>query len=152
MELVKQLEVSATHPLVDARRCPRYKLNIEIRIYPRNCPVVRGHTVDISESGISAMLLVEVPVGEVIRLEFPFLSVMCRCTPWSGSASRFATGSSSSRPVPPRTSSVALAANWRSSRPLRDVRVSSENFLPPVIPSVFFRLYILETHRRFQSG
>ena len=32
--------------------------------------VVRGHTVDISESGISAMLRVEVPVGEVVRLEF----------------------------------------------------------------------------------
>ena len=32
--------------------------------------MVRGHTVDISESGISAMLRVEVPVGEVVRLEF----------------------------------------------------------------------------------
>jgi hypothetical protein len=32
--------------------------------------VVRGHTVDISESGISAMLRVEVPIGEVVRLEF----------------------------------------------------------------------------------
>jgi hypothetical protein len=32
--------------------------------------VVRGHTVDISESGISAMLRVEVPLGEVVRLEF----------------------------------------------------------------------------------
>jgi hypothetical protein len=26
--------------------------------------------VDISESGISAMLMVEVPIGEVVRLEF----------------------------------------------------------------------------------
>ena len=33
-------------------------------------PVVRGKTVDISESGISAMLRVEVPLGEVVRLEF----------------------------------------------------------------------------------
>lgn len=32
--------------------------------------MVRGRTVDISESGISAMLRVEVPVGEVVRLEF----------------------------------------------------------------------------------
>ena len=31
--------------------------------------MVRGHTVDISESGISAMLRVEVPIGEVVRLE-----------------------------------------------------------------------------------
>ena len=32
--------------------------------------MVRGDTVDISESGISAMLREEVPLGEVVRLEF----------------------------------------------------------------------------------
>ena len=41
-----------------------------MRIYPRNSAVVRGTTVDISESGISAMLMMEVPLGEVVRLEF----------------------------------------------------------------------------------
>jgi hypothetical protein len=55
---------------VEARRHPRYKIEVEIRVYPRNAAVSRGHTVDISESGISAMLRVEVPVGEVVRLEF----------------------------------------------------------------------------------
>ncbi len=39
-------------------------------MYARNSEVVRGHTVDISESGISAMLRIEVPVGEVVRLAF----------------------------------------------------------------------------------
>ena len=70
MELGDQLGFSPIQPLLDARLRPRYKLNTDICIYPRNCPVVRGHTVDISESGISAMLLVEVPIGEVVRLEF----------------------------------------------------------------------------------
>lgn len=55
---------------MDVRRHPRYKLEIEVRIYPRNVQVVRGHSVDISESGISALLREEVPVGEVVRLEF----------------------------------------------------------------------------------
>ena len=55
---------------MDARRHPRYKLEVEIRVYPRDCQVVRGYTVDISESGISAMLRGEVPLGEVLRLEF----------------------------------------------------------------------------------
>jgi hypothetical protein len=55
---------------MDARRHPRYKLEVSIRVYPRNASVVRGQTVDVSESGISAMLRVEVPVGEVVRLEF----------------------------------------------------------------------------------
>ena len=32
--------------------------------------LVRGHTVDLSESGVSAMLRTEVPIGEVVRLEF----------------------------------------------------------------------------------
>jgi hypothetical protein len=32
--------------------------------------MLSGHTVDISESGISAMLKLEVPIGEVVELEF----------------------------------------------------------------------------------
>jgi PilZ domain len=54
----------------DARRSPRYKLALELRVFPRDGEVVRGYTIDISESGISAMLKVEVPLGEVVRLEF----------------------------------------------------------------------------------
>ena len=55
---------------MEARRHPRVKLEVDICVYPRNASVVRGHTVDISEGGISAMLRVEVPIGEVVRLEF----------------------------------------------------------------------------------
>jgi len=33
--------------------------------------MLKGHTVDISESGISAMLkMIEVPLGEVVELDF----------------------------------------------------------------------------------
>lgn len=45
-------------------------MEVDVRVYARNASVVRGHSVDISESGISAMLRDEVPVGEVVRLEF----------------------------------------------------------------------------------
>jgi PilZ domain len=55
---------------VEARRHQRFKLDIAICVYPRNSPVIRGYTVDVSESGISAMLRDEVPIGEVVRLEF----------------------------------------------------------------------------------
>ena len=48
----------------------RFKLAVNIRIYPRDSPVVRCETVDISESGMSAMIRVEVPLGELVRLEF----------------------------------------------------------------------------------
>lgn len=55
---------------VETRRHPRYKLEVDIRVYPRNSEVVRGHTVDVSESGISAMLREEIRLDEIVRLEF----------------------------------------------------------------------------------
>lgn len=70
MVVSRQFETDPTHDFVEARRHPRFKLEIDIRVYPRNSSVVRGQTVDISKSGISAMLRVEVPIGEVVRLEF----------------------------------------------------------------------------------
>lgn len=70
MEPRSRFATGRTHEIVEARRHRRFKLEVKIRVYPRDSPVVRGDTVDISESGISAMLRVEVPVGEVVRLEF----------------------------------------------------------------------------------
>ena len=70
MDVGHQFGASHNPKFVEARRCPRFKLETNIRVYPRDCPVVRGRTVDISESGIAAILTVEVPVGEVVRLEF----------------------------------------------------------------------------------
>jgi len=64
-----------TREFMDARRHPRYKLEVAVRVYPRNASVVRGHTVDISESGISVMLRVEIPMGEVV----PVVKKKCTC-------------------------------------------------------------------------
>ena len=70
----------------EARRHPRYKMEVDIRVYARDSAVVRGHSVDISESGISVMLRDEVPVGEVVRLEFavPTGDVVIQLSPASG--------------------------------------------------------------------
>jgi hypothetical protein len=70
LEPRSQFATGLTYDIVEARRHRRFKLEVQVRIYPRDCPVVRGDTVDISESGISAMLRLEVPVGEMVRLEF----------------------------------------------------------------------------------
>jgi c-di-GMP-binding flagellar brake protein YcgR len=70
LEVNRYFRAHEMRSIEDPRRHPRFKLEIEIRVYPRNRPVVRGQTVDISESGISAMLRVEVPLNEVVRLEF----------------------------------------------------------------------------------
>jgi PilZ domain len=64
------LEISQARYVVEHRASPRFKIEAEIRVYARDRAVVRGQTVDISESGISAILRVEVPIGEVVRLEF----------------------------------------------------------------------------------
>jgi len=56
--------------LAEARRYPRFKLETDIRAYSRSAGLLQGCTVDISESGISAILKLEVPVGEVLQLEF----------------------------------------------------------------------------------
>jgi len=52
---------------------------------------VRGRTVDISESGISAMLKLEVPVGEFVELQFtlPFGPVTVYATVRQRSAFRY---------------------------------------------------------------
>jgi hypothetical protein len=55
--------------LVDARRSPRFKLETDIRIYAKQ-GLVRGYTVDISQSGIGAMLMDEIPLHEIVRVEF----------------------------------------------------------------------------------
>jgi hypothetical protein len=47
--------------MIDARRRPRFKIDVEISINSRTCGLLTGHTGDISESGIAAMLRIEVP-------------------------------------------------------------------------------------------
>jgi hypothetical protein len=56
--------------VVDARRYPRFKLEVDIRVSSRTCGLLKGHTVDLSESGISAILKLEVPLGELVELDF----------------------------------------------------------------------------------
>ena len=70
MEPQDQLAVAHVKGLTDARRQPRFKLEGDIRIDSKSCGVLKGRTVDISESGISAILRLEVPVGEFVELQF----------------------------------------------------------------------------------
>ena len=63
-------ETAQVPGFVEARQCPRFKLDVEIQVYSRSSGLVTGRTVDLSESGIAAMLKMEVPLGEVVQLEF----------------------------------------------------------------------------------
>jgi c-di-GMP-binding flagellar brake protein YcgR len=55
---------------VESRRHPRFDLDVEIKIYSRTAGLLSGRTGEISEGGISAMLKIEVPLDEVVQLEF----------------------------------------------------------------------------------
>jgi hypothetical protein len=63
---------------VDKRHHPRFKIKVEINVNSRTGGLLRGNTVDISESGISALLKIEVPLGELVQLDFilPFGQVI----------------------------------------------------------------------------
>jgi hypothetical protein len=52
----------------DARRHPGFRLEVNIKINTKTCAA--GATVDISESGVSALLKLEVPLGEFVDLQF----------------------------------------------------------------------------------
>src|ERR1022692_5353939 len=54
----------------DARRQPRFKIEVDVTINSRTCGVLKGHSVDISESGMAAMLPIEAALGENVELNF----------------------------------------------------------------------------------
>jgi c-di-GMP-binding flagellar brake protein YcgR len=64
------IETSRTGKLIDARKRPRSKLDVDVKIYPRDKSRVTGRTVDISERGLAVMLKIEIPLDQVVRLEF----------------------------------------------------------------------------------
>jgi PilZ domain len=70
LEAENQPAIVPSRELPDARRQPRYKFEADITIKTKTCGVLEGHTVDISGSGISVLLKLEVPLGEFVELQF----------------------------------------------------------------------------------
>lgn len=69
MEGQNQRAAGPIREVPDARRYPRFRLQVDVRIISKTCGLLAGHTMDISESGISALLKLEVPVGEFVELQ-----------------------------------------------------------------------------------
>jgi PilZ domain len=74
MEAEDKSAVGCTRTRVDLRHQPRFKMEADIRIRSRACGALKGRTVDISESGIAAMLPIETPVNEIVELSFTLRS------------------------------------------------------------------------------
>jgi len=91
MQPHNQRENEAAKVILDARRRPRFKMEVDITVHSRTCGVLTGHTADISESGIAAILWLEVPLGELVELEFtlPFGGVKILATARQRNAFRY---------------------------------------------------------------
>jgi hypothetical protein len=70
MQTDTQYAAETLQTIADDRWKPRFKFEVDISIRSRTCGVLRGRTVDISESGIAAMLTIEVPLREIVELSF----------------------------------------------------------------------------------
>jgi hypothetical protein len=86
-----QIAAGLVSDLVDRRISPRFKLEVEIRILSKTSGVVNGTTADISEGGISAMLMADIPIGELVELDFvlPFGQVAIYATVRERTAFRY---------------------------------------------------------------
>jgi len=65
-----RIGTARTTTFVELRRHARFDLDIEVVIHSHTTGVLKGRTLDISESGIAAMLKMEVPVNELVQLDF----------------------------------------------------------------------------------
>ena len=76
---------------VEARLHPRFKLDANLKIHSRTGGLLSGYALDISESGMSAMLPIEVAMGEVVDLDFelPLGSVNVRAVVRERNAFRY---------------------------------------------------------------
>jgi hypothetical protein len=54
----------------NTRRHPRFKLDANLKIRSRSEGLLSGYALDLSESGMAAMLVMEVAIGEVVDLDF----------------------------------------------------------------------------------
>ena len=70
MEVHNQPEKNPSPVVFETRHHPRFPLQVEIHVHSRSAGRLQGHTLDISETGVCAMLILELPVGEVVELEF----------------------------------------------------------------------------------
>lgn len=51
----------------EARQYPRFRLEVEVTIYSPSAGPTPGQTIEISERGMSAILPLELPLGEIVE-------------------------------------------------------------------------------------
>jgi PilZ domain len=54
----------------EQRANPRFGIDVPLRIHLRTGELILGRTVDISESGVSVMVALEITIGHQVELDF----------------------------------------------------------------------------------
>jgi hypothetical protein len=67
---VAQTELMDSYKRRSGRHTLRFKLDVDLKIHSKTAGLIEGRTVGISASGTSAMLLLELSMGEVVELDF----------------------------------------------------------------------------------
>ena len=77
--------------MTDARRYPRFKVEVDVTVRSKTLGLVPGMTMEVSESGMSAILPVDLPVGETVELQMrlPLGSVDLRAVVRNRNAFRY---------------------------------------------------------------
>jgi hypothetical protein len=77
--------------VTDARRYSRFKLEVDVTVRSKTLGLVPGMTVEVSESGMSTILPVDLPVGETVELHIglPLGSVDLRAVVRNRNAFRY---------------------------------------------------------------
>jgi hypothetical protein len=70
MDLVNQMATHVNGFENDPRKHLRVGFKVPLRIHCRSGELILGHTVDVSESGIGAMVSLELIVGQSVGLGF----------------------------------------------------------------------------------
>jgi len=75
----------------DARRYTRFGLEVDVTIRSKTSGLIPGTTIEVSESGMSTVLPVDLPVGEIVELHInlPFESVNLRAVVRNRNAFRY---------------------------------------------------------------
>jgi hypothetical protein len=77
--------------VTDSRRYPRFKLELDVTVRSKTLGLIPGMTIEVSESGMSTILPVELPVGETVELHIslPLGSVELRAVVRNRNAFRY---------------------------------------------------------------
>ena len=54
--------------MTEARRYARFRLGVDVTVHSKTLGLIPGMTIEVSEAGMSAILPVELPVGETVEL------------------------------------------------------------------------------------